>query len=93
MQPAISDLATSKAQFNESGRKRTLLAFNDAPFNDLLFQTQAVHRQNFNPNKVQLSRLLRIKTGGCPEDCGYCSQLAQGFRHKTLYNPAVTPAR
>jgi biotin synthase len=45
-----------------------------APFNDLLFEAQTVHRQHFDPNKVQLSRLLSIKTGGCPEDCGYCSQ-------------------
>jgi biotin synthase len=45
-----------------------------APFNDLLFRAQTVHRQNFDPNRVQLSRLLSIKTGGCPEDCGYCSQ-------------------
>jgi biotin synthase len=43
-------------------------------FNDLLFKAQTVHRQNFDPNRVQLSRLLSIKTGGCPEDCGYCSQ-------------------
>jgi biotin synthase len=46
----------------------------DLPFNDLLFRAQTVHRQNFDPNRVQLSRLLSIKTGGCPEDCGYCSQ-------------------
>ncbi|WP_192253383.1 biotin synthase BioB [Mesorhizobium silamurunense] len=51
-------------------------ALHDAPFNDLLFHAQIVHRQNFDPNKVQLSRLLSIKTGGCPEDCGYCSQSA-----------------
>ena len=44
------------------------------PFNDLLFRAQSVHRQNFDPNRVQLSKLLNIKTGGCPEDCGYCSQ-------------------
>jgi biotin synthase len=44
------------------------------PFNDLLFKAQSVHRQHFDPNRVQLSRLLNIKTGGCPEDCGYCSQ-------------------
>jgi biotin synthase len=49
-------------------------AIHDAPFNDLLFRAQTVHRQNFDPNKVQLSRLLSIKTGGCPEDCAYCSQ-------------------
>ncbi len=48
----------------------------DLPFNDLLFRAQTVHRENFDPNKVQLSRLLSIKTGGCPEDCGYCSQSA-----------------
>jgi biotin synthase len=44
------------------------------PFNDLLFQAQTVHRRHFDPNRVQLSKLLNIKTGGCPEDCGYCSQ-------------------
>jgi biotin synthase len=44
------------------------------PFNDLLFRAQSTHRQYFDPNRVQLSRLLNIKTGGCPEDCGYCSQ-------------------
>src|ERR1700683_4772411 len=47
---------------------------NEMPFNDLLFEAQTVHRQSFDPNRVQLSRLLSIKTGGCPEDCGYCSQ-------------------
>ncbi len=46
----------------------------DLPFNDLLFRAQTIHRQNFDPNRVQLSRLLSVKTGGCPEDCGYCSQ-------------------
>ncbi|ADV14674.1 biotin synthetase [Mesorhizobium australicum WSM2073] len=46
------------------------------PFNDLLFLAQTIHRQNFDRNRVQLSRLLSIKTGGCPEDCGYCSQSA-----------------
>src|SRR5690606_12965450 len=48
----------------------------DLPFNDLLFEAQSVHRANFDPNRVQLSKLLNIKTGGCPEDCGYCSQSA-----------------
>ena len=46
------------------------------PFNDLLFQAQTVHRENFDPNTVQLSTLLSIKTGGCSEDCGYCPQSA-----------------
>ncbi len=51
-------------------------AIHDLPFNDLLFRAQLVHRQHFDPNRVQMSRLLSIKTGGCPEDCGYCSQSA-----------------
>ena len=44
------------------------------PFNDLLFQAQTVHRQHFNQNEVQVSTLLSIKTGACPEDCKYCPQ-------------------
>jgi biotin synthase len=46
------------------------------PFNDLLFRAQSVHRAHFDPNAIQMSRLLSIKTGGCAEDCGYCSQSA-----------------
>jgi biotin synthase len=46
------------------------------PFADLLFRAQQVHRENFDPNAVQLSTLLSIKTGGCSEDCGYCPQSA-----------------
>jgi len=46
------------------------------PFNDLLFKAQQIHRTQFNPNEVQLSTLLSIKTGGCPEDCAYCPQSA-----------------
>lgn len=47
------------------------------PFNDLLFEAQVVHRQNFDPNYVQVSTLLSIKTGACPEDCKYCPQSAR----------------
>lgn len=47
------------------------------PFNDLLFQAHGIYRQNFDVNKVQISSLLSIKTGACPEDCGYCSQSAK----------------
>jgi biotin synthase len=46
------------------------------PFNDLIFNAQQTHRLNFDPNKVQLSTLMNIKTGGCPEDCAYCPQSA-----------------
>ncbi|HAV49713.1 MAG TPA: biotin synthase, partial [Brevundimonas sp.] len=51
-----------------------------APFNDLIFSAQSVHRRNHDANAVQKSQLLSIKTGGCAEDCGYCSQSAF---HKT----------
>ncbi|MCC5795100.1 MAG: biotin synthase BioB [Chromatiales bacterium] len=44
------------------------------PFNELLWQAHSVHRQHFDPAEVQISTLLSIKTGGCPEDCGYCPQ-------------------
>jgi biotin synthase len=47
-----------------------------APLNDLLFRAQGVHRAYFDPNRIQVSTLLNIKTGACPEDCGYCSQSA-----------------
>lgn len=47
------------------------------PFNDLLFSAQSIHRQHFNPQAIQISTLLSIKTGACPEDCGYCSQSAK----------------
>lgn len=46
----------------------------ELPFNDLLFKSHSIHRQNWADNKVQVSSLLSIKTGACPEDCGYCSQ-------------------
>jgi biotin synthase len=47
------------------------------PLNDLLFQAHTIHREHFDPNRVQRSTLLSIKTGGCPEDCGYCPQAAR----------------
>lgn len=52
----------------------------ELPFNDLMFKAQTVHRAHFNANEVQVSTLLSIKTGACPEDCKYCSQSA---RYKT----------
>ena len=56
------------------------------PFNDLLYQAQTVHRRHFDPNAVQVSTLLSIKTGGCPEDCAYCPQSAR-------YDTDLTPQR
>jgi len=54
------------------------------PFADLIYQAQTAHRQNFDPNTVQLSTLLSIKTGGCPEDCKYCPQ---SIHYDTGLNP------
>jgi len=49
----------------------------DLPFPELIWRAQSVHRQHHAPDRVQLSTLLSIKTGGCPEDCGYCPQAAR----------------
>jgi biotin synthase len=58
----------------------TVKALFDLPFMELLFQAQQTHRLHFNPQHIQLSVLSSIKTGGCPEDCGYCPQ---SVHHKT----------
>lgn len=59
------------------------------PFNDVLFHAQQVHRSHFDPNQVQVSTLLSIKTGRCPEDCGYCPQ---SVRYDTeVENEALLP--
>lgn len=70
----------------------------ELPFNDLLFNAQNVHRQYFNPNAVQISTLLSIKTGACPEDCAYCPQSARydtGLERERLLpiNDVVEAAR
>ncbi len=59
------------------------------PFNDLLFQAHSLHRQHFDPNAVQVSTLLSIKTGNCSEDCSYCSQSAR--YHTGIENEALMP--
>ncbi|HEV2080078.1 MAG TPA: biotin synthase BioB [Allosphingosinicella sp.] len=61
----------------------------DLPFLDLIFKAQQTHRLHHAPNEVQLSTLLSIKTGGCPEDCGYCSQSTfakSGLKAEKLIN-------
>jgi biotin synthase len=66
------------------------------PFNDLLFQAQTVHRQYHDPNAVQVSTLLSIKTGGCPEDCAYCPQAARystGVKAEKLMSVEAVLAR
>ncbi len=57
------------------------------PFSDLMHRAQTLHREHHDPNKVQLSTLLSIKTGGCPEDCGYCPQAAR--YHTGVENEAM----
>jgi len=69
--------ASQQQEVRNDWSRDEVLALFEMPFNDLLFQAQTVHRQNFNPNEVQLSTLLSIKTGACPEDCKYCPQSAR----------------
>jgi biotin synthase len=66
---------------------RQVAALFDLPFNDLLHRAHGVHRAHFDPNAVQLSTLLSVKTGGCPEDCGYCPQAAR--YHTGVANEAL----
>ena len=69
--------ASQQQEVKNDWSRDEVIALFELPFNDLLFQAQTVHRQNFNPNEVQLSTLLSIKTGACPEDCKYCPQSAR----------------
>lgn len=61
----------------------------ELPFNDLMHRAQTLHRENFDPNGVQVSTLLSIKTGGCSEDCGYCPQAAR--YHTDVENEPLMP--
>ncbi|MES2408252.1 MAG: biotin synthase BioB [Pseudomonadota bacterium] len=65
------------AAADEKWRVADVEALFALPFSDLMFRAQSVHREHFDPNTVQLSTLLSIKTGGCSEDCGYCPQAAR----------------
>lgn len=70
---AVSGLSTPRHDWSAEA-VQALFAL---PFSDLLYRAQTVHRANFDANSVQLSTLLSIKTGACPEDCGYCPQSAR----------------
>lgn len=70
------NVAETQATIRQDWKQEEVEALFALPFNDLLYQAQTVHRQNFDPNAVQISTLLSIKTGGCAEDCGYCPQSA-----------------
>ena len=75
----LSFFKPTKPQEIPDGGWRTedVLALYELPLFDLLWKAQEVHRANFDPNAIQRSTLLSIKTGGCSEDCGYCSQSAR----------------
>lgn len=67
---------THKTRINNNWQIEEVLKLFDLPFADLIFSAASIHRQNHNPNAVQISTLLSIKTGSCPEDCKYCPQSA-----------------
>jgi biotin synthase len=66
-----------------------IVALFELPFSDLMHRAQTVHREHFDPNAVQVSTLLSIKTGGCSEDCGYCPQAAR--YHTDVENEPLMP--
>lgn len=66
--------ADAAMQLRHDWQRAEIAAFFALPFSDLMFRAQSVHRQHFDPNDVQVSTLLSIKTGACPEDCAYCPQ-------------------
>ncbi len=76
---ALNDHSNVAGQLQDSAlwRVADVEALLDAPFNDLIYRAQCVHRQYHDANGVQLSTLISVKTGGCPEDCGYCPQAAR----------------
>ncbi|HVW65359.1 MAG TPA: biotin synthase BioB [Nitrosospira sp.] len=77
----LSDAIAVELIDDTPGSKRwsvaAIQALLDLPFNDLMHRAQLIHRQHHDPNAVQLSTLISVKTGGCPEDCGYCPQAAR----------------
>lgn len=76
-QPITFHSPVSAATDNGPWPLEQVLALFELPFNELLYRAQQVHREHFDPNEVELATLLSIKTGGCPEDCGYCPQAAR----------------
>ncbi|KRQ02100.1 biotin synthase BioB [Bradyrhizobium manausense] len=93
-------IAAAADKGNDSGNGRVVRrdwareeaeALYNLPFADLIFHAQSVHRANFDQNHIEAASLLSIKTGGCPEDCGYCSQSAHydtGVKASRLMDPA-----
>ena len=87
MPQAVQTIIPGAATANVTWDVASIETLLSMPFADLIFKAQQIHRQNFAPNAVQLSTLLSIKTGGCPEDCGYCPQAAR--YHSGVENEAL----
>lgn len=68
------DATTANQKTTHKHNREEIAELFDLPLMDLLLQAQTIHRAHFTANEVQISTLLSIKTGNCPEDCGYCSQ-------------------
>ncbi|MFV8818992.1 biotin synthase BioB [Haliea sp. E17] len=77
MNDAIASPVSMTEDIRHDWSRAEIKALFELPFNDLLFRAQSIHRRYFDPNEVQVSTLLSIKTGACPEDCAYCPQSAR----------------
>lgn len=76
-EPSTNKLLQANSPIRHDWKNEQINGLFELPFNDLLHHAQSVHRQYFNPNEVQLSTLINIKSGGCSEDCSYCPQSAR----------------
>lgn len=85
--PTLAEDLQSTPVFRHDWGLEEVEALFALPFNDLLYRAHSLHREHFDPNEVQLSTLLNIKSGGCPEDCAYCPQSAR--YHTGVENEAM----
>ena len=84
-----NDCQTAKRNTVARWSVEDIVALYEMPLNDLMFKAHSVHREHHDPNAVQVSTLLSIKTGGCSEDCGYCPQAAR--YHTEVENEPMMP--
>jgi biotin synthase len=88
-------MTTTDAEIRHDWTRDEVRALFELPFAELVFRAQGVHRAHFDPRQVQISTLLSVKTGGCPEDCAYCPQSAHyktGVRAEKLLSPEAVVA-
>src|SRR5881394_2221906 len=94
--PLTRPLAALEGQIRHDWTGAEVGALVALPFPELIFRAQSVHREHFDPRQVQISTLLSIKTGGCPEDCAYCPQSARyatGVKTQKLMSVADVVAK